>query len=126
MYVFLIALLICISTYFYFDNSNKINAQKNQILIYKNQKKIISNFKTQPIVIKYIKPEKESGILNSDTELLLYPMDKAVSVSKLSKELSVSITDSAEISDELWYYITIPSTLNVNCKGWVKSKYIDV
>ncbi|WP_027625397.1 hypothetical protein [Clostridium lundense] len=130
MIIFLIIILICISLYVTYYFNNKLSLQRRQFVILKKQydelkckvnktNNLYSNLK-----IKYIVPQYTSGSIKFKCNLYLYPLDNAITILNLEKDMFVHVQDCAEINDKLWFEISIPSLDKINSKGWIEGNNI--
>ena len=130
-YIIFILLISClVFTYFYYNR--KIELLRKQLLItrnkysvvrnkYDNSRKNISN-----LSVKFIIPTYKGGTLKSNSRLYLSPLFSSDILKEINNSTEVGILDCAEVINETWFYINIPSSSNLNCRGWVNSKDISI
>ncbi|MGG7060220.1 hypothetical protein ACQPUY_17255 [Clostridium nigeriense] len=130
-YIIFILLISClVFTYFYYNK--KIELLRKQLLItrnkysvvrnkYDNSKKSISN-----LSVKFIIPSYKGGTLKANSRLYLSPLLSSEILKEINYSTEVGILDCAEINNETWFYINIPSSSNLNCRGWVNSMDISI
>ncbi|BDR73979.1 hypothetical protein K144316041_26870 [Clostridium tetani] len=114
---------------FYYFN-NKIAVQKRQIFVLKKQyidfKNEKMSFAKEKIEIKYITPSISSTTIYTNCNLFISPLKSSPLLCTLEKGTYVTIIDSAEVNNEIWYEISIDSVEKINSKGWIQSKYIEI
>jgi len=123
----LFIILICFTIFLYLYFNKKIYALRKQLFLTTKQYNTIKNkyltYKDNDIIsIKYYIPNYKTGIISNDTYLHIAPTNKSQILKKISSNTQVSILDSSEVNNEIWYYINLPSNNNINCRGWVKAE----
>lgn len=130
MTAFLFIVLLCISLYISYYFNNKLSLQKRQFIILKKQydelkdKVNKKNNYLDSLVVKYILPQYNSGIIKLKCNLLLYPLDNSIVLLSLEKNSFIQIQDCAEINNKLWVEVSIPSSDRINSKGWIEESNI--
>lgn len=127
-FLFLIIIIAALYTSYYF--TNKIAAQRKQILLLKYQNIDLSETsrasKTANVSIEYVFPVNTKGFIKKNCELLICPIDNSSIVNFINENTLVGIEDSAYINNQLWYEISLISESRVNSKGWVKEDYLEL
>lgn len=130
-YIIFILLISClVFTYFYYNR--KLELLRKQLLItrnkysvvrnkYDNSRKSISN-----LSVKFIIPSYKGGTLKANSRLYLSPLLSSDILKEINYSTEVGILDCAEINNETWFYINLPSSSNLNCRGWVNAKDISI
>lgn len=127
----LISLLGIVGGYFYFDY--KLSLARKQQMIASNQyatlresyKKLVKNRSTTNmknktnISVKFSTPPSKGGITNSNISLYLAPLYEAPTIKDINIRMEASILDSAEVNNEIWFYVALPIDTNINSRGWV-------
>lgn len=127
----LISLLSIVGGYFYFDY--KLSLARKQQMIASNQyaalresyKKLVknrstTNIKDKPnISVKFSNPPSKGGITNSNISLYLAPLYEAPTIKDINIRMETSILDSAEVNNEIWFYVALPIDTNINSRGWI-------
>ncbi|NLL31466.1 MAG: SH3 domain-containing protein [Clostridiales bacterium] len=123
----LFIILLCFSAFLYFYSNKKISALRKQLFLTTKQyntikNRYISSTANNIVSIKYYIPTYKTGILSNNSNLHIAPTNTSQILRVVSSNTQVSILDSSEVNNELWYYINLPTRSNVNCRGWIKSK----
>ncbi|MBC2580901.1 hypothetical protein [Clostridium sp. DJ247] len=128
MLFFLFIVLVGFSLYVSYYFSNKLHNQRKQLLLLKYQNNALKhNVKTNDtndIIIKYITPLYNRGIVITNCKLLLSPLSNSTVLNILNENTVIEIQDSAEVNYKLWYEISLITDDRTNSKGWVKSEHI--
>lgn len=124
LFLFIIAAALCTSYYF----TNKMSAQRKQILLLKYQNNdLTQTSKTtnnKNITVEYISPFYTKGVIKRKCELFICPMADSAILSFLTEDTLVKVEDSANINNQLWYEISLITEERVNTKGWIKEDSI--
>lgn len=124
LFVLIIVAALCTSYYF----TNKMSAQRKQILLLKYQNHDLNQTSKTPknknITVEYIFPINTDGFIKKKCELLICPMDDSAVLNFLTEDTLVKIEDSANINNQLWYEISLITEERVNTKGWIKDDSI--
>jgi hypothetical protein len=125
LFILLIGSALFVSYYF----TSKMSNQRKQILLLKYQNNTLKckpNLEqNEQIIVKYLSPNYNRGIIKSDCKLYLGPLNSSAVLNSLSENTNVQIHDSAEVNNKLWYEISILSQDRTNSKGWIKSDYLN-
>ena len=125
-FLFLLIIISALGGSYYF--TNKMSAQRKQILLLKyqtnNLKQASKSSKDKTITIKYILPICNQGIIAKKCELFLSPMENSLILNSLNESTLVEIQDSVSIDNELWYEVSLIAKERVNSKGWIKEEFL--
>ncbi|WP_125154126.1 hypothetical protein [Clostridium rectalis] len=130
MLVFLFILLISVSVYISYYFNNKITNQRRQFIVLKRElntlKNRLNNEKStyNSLNIQYKYTSLKNGVTLNECPLYLYPSNTAIVLSTLRINTFIEIKDSAQVNNELWYEISVPSLNQINSKGWIKAIYV--
>lgn len=130
MTAFLFIVLLCISLYISYYFNNKLSLQKRQFIILKKQYDELKdkinkkNNSLDSLVVKYVLPQYNSGIIKLKCNLYLYPLDSSIVLLSLEKNSFIQIQDCAEINNKLWVEVSLPSSDRINSKGWIEESNI--
>lgn len=128
LFMLLVASLLAL--YLYSDK--KIALLKKQLMITSNQYKNIKNkhdyYKgsIKDVSIKFITPDCTTGIINSGSTIYISPLLPSQVIRKIDIHMEVNILDTVEVNSEKWYYVNLPVNTNINCRGWINSKFISL
>ena len=117
-------------TYFYYNK--KLELLKKQLILTRNQyssltNKYGTNRKTlNSVPIHFTIPNYKGGTLKANSKLYLSPLLNSDIIKETSSNIDVAILDCAEIENKTCFYINIPSSNSINCRGWVDSKDISI
>jgi hypothetical protein len=125
-FLFLLIIIAALCTSYYF--TNKMSAQRKQILLLKYQNNDLNqaskNAKNKNITVEYIFPLCTKGVIKKRCELFICPMIDSAILNFLTEDTFVKVEDSANINNELWYEISLITEERVNTKGWIKENSI--
>ncbi|WP_288222542.1 hypothetical protein [uncultured Clostridium sp.] len=129
-FVFILLISILVFTYFYYNR--KLELLKKQLILTRNQYLSLIN-KYNPnrkslnnINIRFNIPNYKGGTLKANSKLYLSPLLNSDILKETNSNIEVAILDCAEIDSKTCFYINIPSSNNINCRGWVDSKDISL
>jgi hypothetical protein len=127
--LFIALLIFSLFSYFYYNN--KIIMIRKQLLLntkqYESLKRKYKNIKVDNIVsVKYYVPAYKTGVISNNTQLHIAPLDNSQVLRNIAPNTKVSILDSSEVNNEVWYYINLPIKSNINCRGWISSKNFNI
>ena len=57
--------------------------------------------------------------LNENSKLFLSPIENSILVYLTKEKLQVKILDECLFESLTWYYVDLPTTSSINCRGWV-------
>lgn len=125
--IILCLILICgaVLEFFYFDTKLREVRRQYRLL---NQQYTTVKSKLSPITslknlkIKYVSPSFSSGITKENINVYFTPIDKNKVVCKLKEASDLQINQECVISNEIWLYVDLDSTDNINSRGWVSKK----
>lgn len=69
--------------------------------------------------INFLELDKDSAILNANSDLYLFPASVSPVLSSNSEEINVNVLVKAAASNFIWYFISSDSSDSLNTKGWV-------
>lgn len=69
--------------------------------------------------IKFSTPDVSIGLLNENSKLFLSPIENSILVYLTKEKLQVKILDECLFENLTWYYVDLPTTSDINCRGWV-------
>lgn len=129
--IFFISSFSLIGGYFYFDY--KLSLARKQQMIASNQytalrenyKKLVRSKSTTNIKnnnninVKFLTPTSKAGITNTNISLYLAPLYDSPIIKNINIRMEASILDSAQIDNEIWFYVTLPIDSNINSRGWL-------
>lgn len=128
---FLFIILACFTAFSYFYFNKKIYTLRKQLLLTTKQyntikSKYFSSKNNNIVSIKYYIPTYKTGVISNDSYLHIAPTNTSQIIRKISSNTQVSILNSSEVNNEIWYYINLPTNSNINCRGWVKAKHFKI
>lgn len=137
LFLFILLLLASSSTiYLYFSYERKNLLLKRQLSITLKQynmlkaknKVIRDNEKKldEPIKIRFSIPSYRSGVVGSNSNLFIAPLNDSNILRTLKESTEVSILDFSEVNSDTWYYVNLPNFNNINSRGWINSKNFTV
>lgn len=135
MFIFLSILLLCICICISYYFTSKISVLHRQLIVLSRQnsslknKLIAQNSSEQNqnnIQIKYRIPNYKYATTIENSELHISPINNSIVINKLAKGTMLEIQDSAQVSNYLWYEISVPSEERINTKGWIISSNISL
>ena len=121
--IFLVLILIIIFMYFYYEN--KLNVAKDRIRRTTSQFNSIRNeyrnsiAKTKYLDVQFIRPSITTAIANNESIRFLAPTTDSPKLKTLNVKMEVKILDSAIVSNETWFYVSLPIDTPYNCRGWI-------
>lgn len=120
-------MLIIVGGFLFYEN--KLNYSKRQLIVATRQVedlrfRVSSSVQRQntKLLVKYLIPSNRMGLTNNSSTLFIAPLNDSPILQKFSVKMEVSILDKADINNESWFYVEVPSDNNINCRGWVKQK----
>ena len=125
-------LLISSIVFIYFYYNRKLELIKKQLFITRNQyftlrNKYDNNKKNiDSLSIKFSIPKYKAGTLKANSFLYLSPFFSSHILMSINTDTEIGILDCAELNNEKWFYINIPSKSNINNRGWVNSSNISI
>lgn len=124
LFIVLVTAALCSSYYF----TNKMSAQRKQILLLKYQNNNLKQLTKadKDITIEYIYPNVTKGLVKRKCELLVSPLPNSAVLNLLEENTTVKIQDSGKINNELWYEVSITCDKRINSKGWIREDYINL
>ncbi|MBE6052424.1 MAG: hypothetical protein E7212_00710 [Clostridium sartagoforme] len=128
--IFILLILGIIYIYFYY--SRKLELIKKQLILTRNQYSVVRNKyddtkrSTENISVKFSIPTYKSGTLKAKSYLYISPLISSNILKCIDLNTEVGILDCAEINNETWFYVNIPSSNSINNRGWVNSKNISI
>jgi REP element-mobilizing transposase RayT len=125
-YIFFIILLATIFFIIvYYDRKQSI--LKHQLMVVNNYNRhlqeILSRYESNKtnLRVEFSTPSKLLGLIKEDTSIFLSPIENTFLLCKTSIKMEVHILDQCRINNSIWFYVTLPTDSNINCRGWVKS-----
>ena len=124
--IFLILLLIIVVMYFYYEN--KLFRLKKQLSLTSTQfRNIRSEYrnslsKKDGVKINFITPTIKTAITSISGDVFLAPMYDSIKINSFNVRMEVTILDSVQIDNEIWYYVSLPIDTTFNCRGWINKK----
>ena len=124
--IFLILLLIIVVMYFYYEN--KLFRLKKQLSLTSTQfRNIRSEYrnslsKKDGVKINFITPTIKTAITSISGDVFLAPMYDSIKINSFNVRMEVTILDSVQIDNEIWYYVSLPIDTTFNCRGWINRK----
>lgn len=121
--IFLALILIIILMYFYYEN--KLTIAKDRIRRTTSQLNNLRNeyrnsiAKTKYLDVQFIRPSITTAIANTESIIFLAPTTDSPKLKTLNVKMEVKILDSAIISNETWFYVSLPVDTPYNCRGWI-------
>ena len=118
------SLAIATTTVYFYFNRQLLQAKKqlritsNQLNKLLSEKRKLKTFNNN-ISVRFVTPTSSMAITNSGALLFLAPSSSSPKLKTLSLKTEVKLLDSATINSSTWYYVSIPSESNVNCRGWI-------
>lgn len=125
--ILVIALSIaCIVQFLFFDS--KVRELKKQYRLvskqYNSLKSTVSQSSSllKQTKIKYVPPSFSSGITKNNSIVYLTPLDRTSIVCKLEEAHDFPILEECVIANNIWLYIEMESSDNINCRGWIQKR----
>ena len=124
--IFFILLLFIVLMYFYYEN--KLFRLKKQLSLTSTQFRSIrseyrsSLSKKDGIKINFITPTIKTAITSVSGDVFLAPMYDSIKLNSFTVRMEVTILDSVQIDNEIWYYVSLPIDTTFNCRGWINRK----
>ncbi|GFP78536.1 MULTISPECIES: hypothetical protein [Clostridium] len=121
--IFLLILVIA-CMYLYFDR--KLSFSRQQYLLLSNQHKALRekynslNSSLTNISIRYLNTTTSNGVTLEGVFLMLSPLEKGPIINKITQKLQVRILEEAEVSNQIWYFVSLPLNTDFNSKGWLR------
>lgn len=75
---------------------------------------------TNNVSVTYNSIKDFKAVTNPNINVYLSPLVTCPIINTITDKTKVSILDEAECNNEVWYYVSLPLTSNVNSKGWIK------
>lgn len=128
--VFILLVSSIIFIYFYYNR--KLELLKKQLILTRNQYSIVrdkydsSKKSLGSLSVKFSIPTYKGGTLKANSNLYLSPIMSSDILKCINVSTEIGILDCAEIDNETWFYINVPSGNSINCRGWVNSKDISI
>lgn len=128
IYLLIIIILAAVGEYLYF--AQKLDTQRKQILVLNRHNESLrskvtkQNVSFSSVNIKYTVPSYKCAYTTDDSVIYLSPLEESPVIFKISKSIKVSLVDSAEILNSVWYEISVPSVNGNRLKGWMKESEI--
>lgn len=123
LFIILIAAIFFIIVYY----DRKYSILKHQLLVSNNYnrslKEKLSRYGSNKSNIKVIfsTPSKLLGIIKEGTSIFLCPIENTLLMHRTNIKMEVHILDQCRINNSIWFYVTLPTDSNINCRGWVTS-----
>ncbi|MCT8977506.1 hypothetical protein N4T77_12940 [Clostridium sp. CX1] len=124
LFIVLVVAALCASYYF----TNKMSAQRKQILLLKYQNNNLKQLTKadKKVTIEYMYPTTNKGIVKKKCELLMSPLLNSPSLNLLKEDMLIEIHDSGKINNQVWYEVSISSNDRTNSKGWIKEDFVSL
>lgn len=132
MFIFLFLVIVIVCFYLYYTFNDKYYDQQKQIMLLKKQniklKNSIQNTNhiNKNIKVKFIPSDYEKATTKKDCDLFLSPTDNSTVIYNIKPNELVNIYSAAEVSNTLWFEISIFSKGMINTKGWVKKDFLNI
>ena len=125
--IFLI--LISFIIFIFISCDKKVATLKKQLLVANNQNTSLraklykySGLIDNNIQVKFLNLYNNTGLINSNTDILIAPISGISVLNKSVVKMEVIILDKVEIKNKIWYYVSLPLDSNVNSRGWVREE----
>lgn len=118
--------------FIYFYYNRKLELVRKQLILTRNQYSVVrdkydnSKKNLGSLSVKFSIPNYKGGTLKANSKLYLSPLTSADILKCVNINTEIGILDCAEINNETWFYINIPSGNSINNRGWVNSKDITI
>lgn len=134
-------IILCLATtgftIFYFDT--KVREAKRQVLSLNNQllkfksssQATTTNLSQQSMVpnevtITYITPNFKYGVTQPYTAVYLAPISNSYIINKIKDKINFEIITEADINKEVWFFVQLDMSTNVNSKGWIRKSQVSM
>lgn len=130
MLAFLFIVFLVSSVYFVFHFKKEMFLQKRQLILLKHSnddlKCKILNEKAENIEINvvFIVPDFNAALITQKCPLYLSPMESSPILTEIEMNTDVTVEDSAEINNSLWYEVCLNCENAARNKGWIEKQYI--
>ena len=127
-YIIFLILISCI-IFIFISCDKKVATLKKQLLVANNQNTSLraklykySGLIDNNIQVKFLHLYNNTGLINSNTDILIAPISGISVLNKSVVKMEVIILDKVEIKNKIWYYVSLPLDSNVNSRGWVREE----
>ena len=127
-YIIFLILISCI-IFIFISCDKKVATLKKQLLVANNQNTSLraklykySGLIDNNIQVKFLNLYNNTGLINSNTDILIAPISGISVLNKSVVKMEVIILDKVEIKNKIWYYVSLPLDSNVNSRGWVREE----
>lgn len=109
-----------------------LSKMKKQLILSNNQfSRLKSDYRSMlndssNLAVKFFTPLNKGGITSSRTNLHIAPLDNSSILQKFTIKQEVQILDKATVNNISWFYVNIPTSNNINCRGWIKEADFDI
>ena len=123
LFIILIATIFFIIVYY----DRKYSILKHQLIVSnnynRNLKEKLSRYGSNKsnIKVEFSTPSKLLGIIKEGTSIFLCPIENTLLMHRTNIKMEVHILDQCRINNSIWFYVTLPTDSNINCRGWVTS-----
>ncbi|MDV4152679.1 hypothetical protein R0131_17770 [Clostridium sp. AL.422] len=130
-YIIFILLILGIA-FIYFYYNRKLEIIKKQLILTRKQYSAVRNkYDTSKksigsLSVKFSIPTYKGGTLKANSYIYLSPYISSDILNCMKFNTEIGILDCAELNNETWFYINIPSSNSINNRGWVNSKDISI
>lgn len=130
IFLLILSIISCIFISYYF--MSKLSLMHSQLIAISKQNSSLRNkiknlSKTEiNTEIIFRVPNFKYGTTVGNCDLHTSPFKNSIIINKIQKDTILELQDSAQISDSLWYEISIPSQERVNNKGWITASSISL
>jgi len=130
MKYFIFTLLISALLFTYYYYNKKIELLRRQLMI--SQRKSYSNYNSnkrinpEKVIVKFSIPTYKSCSIKPNSNLYLSPLNSSIVLRTTVSSIEAGILDCADCYNETWFYINLPNSDDINCRGWINSKDISI
>ena len=130
VYIIIIMLLLAAPVIVYVYFSDKLARQQRQLMFITRQNNELKNNMTRQkllnehVNVTYAYPGFVRGIISDYCNLYLSPMENSPILGKVDIGTQIEVLDSAQLVDCIWYEISLPTSVRVNNKGWIKENFL--
>lgn len=126
--IFVLLISGLIFTYYYYNK--KIELLRKQLMISRrksyNSYSSTKRLNTEKVIVKFSIPTYKSCSIKPSTNLYLSPLNSSIVLKTIISSIEAGVLDCADCNNETWFYVNIPSSDDINCRGWVNSKDISI
>ncbi|VYT97456.1 hypothetical protein [Clostridium tertium] len=126
--IFVLLISALIFTYYYYNK--KIELLRKQLMISRrksyNSYSSTKRLNTEKVIVKFSIPTYKSCSIKPSTNLYLSPLNSSIVLKTIISSIEAGVLDCADCNNETWFYVNIPSSDDINCRGWVNSKDISI